>query len=565
MSSKTSSRSTFTMVPSTMSPSLKYLMVSSIAARKASSDPMSSTATWGVEVASVLLVMCGWTQDTDRYRKDGHAVGPSSSIRHPVRSRATYGTSRPWPPAAGSRSGDRTVQPFHLLDGDSRRTHEPTTLRPEYETCASWSIGTRGGQPDKSHGRRKLPEFSSEDQPDRDGRFALPDQEHRGDGHSGSGRERLRFRSPRRFLASRRRCRAARLGLVGLRRRGGGAVASARIWLIRSTASTLLRACERCSCTLTVSTPSTKRPDRRSRARSRRVRPRPRQEVTSIDSDTRVADVLTCCPPGPAEREKRHRRSSAGMVTEPKVTSPTGSLVPTVPHLPVGLHSLDAATRASVRGVVPVLSTADGHRQRHPQIMGRGHLPHHELLKGLALTGSDLHHQFVVHLQQDPGGIPTLAQGGVHPQHRDLDDVGRRPLDRGVERHPFRHLTKMTVVYVQIRKVAASAQDRLGVADLACLLHHCLKIIAHTAELGEVVLHELFGLVRLDPQLLGEPVGAQAVGQPVTHRLDPGTRLTVDLLHPDPEDLGGHLGMEVVSAVERVDERLLLGQVRHDA
>src|SRR5579859_7793509 len=42
-----------------MSPSLKYLMVSSIAARKASCDPMSLTATLGVGVACVLLVMCG--------------------------------------------------------------------------------------------------------------------------------------------------------------------------------------------------------------------------------------------------------------------------------------------------------------------------------------------------------------------------------------------------------------------------------------------------------------------------------------------------------------------------
>src|SRR3974377_567069 len=44
-----------------MSPSLKYLMVSSIAARKASSDPMSLTATLGVGLASVLLVMCRLT------------------------------------------------------------------------------------------------------------------------------------------------------------------------------------------------------------------------------------------------------------------------------------------------------------------------------------------------------------------------------------------------------------------------------------------------------------------------------------------------------------------------
>src|SRR5580765_6999758 len=53
----TSSRSTLTTVPSTMSPSLKYLMVSSIAARNASSDPMSLTATLGVELACVLLVI----------------------------------------------------------------------------------------------------------------------------------------------------------------------------------------------------------------------------------------------------------------------------------------------------------------------------------------------------------------------------------------------------------------------------------------------------------------------------------------------------------------------------
>src|ERR1700742_2933008 len=49
MSSSTSSRSTLTMVPSTMSPSLKYLMVLSTAARKSSAEPMSLIATCCVE------------------------------------------------------------------------------------------------------------------------------------------------------------------------------------------------------------------------------------------------------------------------------------------------------------------------------------------------------------------------------------------------------------------------------------------------------------------------------------------------------------------------------------
>src|SRR5205823_9619804 len=45
MSSRTSSRSTLTMVASTMSPSLKYLIVLSTAARKSASVPTSLIAT----------------------------------------------------------------------------------------------------------------------------------------------------------------------------------------------------------------------------------------------------------------------------------------------------------------------------------------------------------------------------------------------------------------------------------------------------------------------------------------------------------------------------------------
>src|SRR4051794_8258554 len=71
MSRSTSSRSTFTIVPETMSPSLKYLMVSSIAARKASSSPMSFTATWGTDgvmlTRSVVLAVMSWGgSDADR-------------------------------------------------------------------------------------------------------------------------------------------------------------------------------------------------------------------------------------------------------------------------------------------------------------------------------------------------------------------------------------------------------------------------------------------------------------------------------------------------------------------
>src|ERR1700761_9825976 len=67
MSRSTSSRSTWTIVPSTLSPSLKYLIVLSIAARKSSLEPMSLTATCGEVTAGLGM----WWVAPDRFgRRD---------------------------------------------------------------------------------------------------------------------------------------------------------------------------------------------------------------------------------------------------------------------------------------------------------------------------------------------------------------------------------------------------------------------------------------------------------------------------------------------------------------
>lgn len=80
-----------TMVPSTMSPSLKYLIVLSIAARKSSLEPMSLTATCGeVTVGLGILLGCsgqGWVVGTDWYLTrllDGYTLdklGPDCAER----------------------------------------------------------------------------------------------------------------------------------------------------------------------------------------------------------------------------------------------------------------------------------------------------------------------------------------------------------------------------------------------------------------------------------------------------------------------------------------------------
>src|SRR5246127_5400544 len=129
MSSKTSSRSTLTTVPSTMSPSLKYLMVSSIAARNASSDPMSLIATLGVEVACVLLVMSWWAPDADRNEYCAR------------RTQAVNARDLPSRVAATARPGGLTAR-RPASEGRVAATgpHEDTAQSSGYVVLAGWSI-----------------------------------------------------------------------------------------------------------------------------------------------------------------------------------------------------------------------------------------------------------------------------------------------------------------------------------------------------------------------------------------------------------------------------------------
>ncbi len=91
-----------------------------------------------------------------------------------------------------------------------------------------------------------------------------------------------------------------------------------------------------------------------------------------------------------------------------------------------------------------------------------------------------------------------------------------------------------------------------------------MQVVAHAAEALEVGVHQALRLGGLDAELLGEPVGGQAVGEAVGHRLDLAAHLGVDGAAGDLEDLGGDGGVEVLAGGEGLDQCLVLGEVGHD-
>src|SRR5688572_631809 len=116
MSSSTSSRSTLTMTPSTMSPSLKYLIVWSIAARKSSAEPMSLIAIWGV------LEGRTWVEVMWLVAPDGGCVGTGRP--QPV----GHGDDQRGEPGLASPMGDTTTDLWRTPHGTDAETHRSTRV-----------------------------------------------------------------------------------------------------------------------------------------------------------------------------------------------------------------------------------------------------------------------------------------------------------------------------------------------------------------------------------------------------------------------------------------------------
>ncbi len=75
----------------------------------------------------------------------------------------------------------------------------------------------------------------------------------------------------------------------------------------------------------------------------------------------------------------------------------------------------------------------------------------------------EFEHQLVVDLEQHLGVEPGYRTCSVDVDHGKFDHVGRRPLDRHVDRLALRVLAKVHIVAVQIGQIAPSAEKRLNI------------------------------------------------------------------------------------------------------
>src|SRR3989441_7538129 len=91
-----------------------------------------------------------------------------------------------------------------------------------------------------------------------------------------------------------------------------------------------------------------------------------------------------------------------------------------------------------------------------------------------------------MHLQDHAGPEPLLLQGAGNADHRDLDQVRSRTLERGVGGGPLAKRTNVVVAVLELRYVAPPSEQCLDIPPLARLGHRAIEPGPDPGEAGEV-------------------------------------------------------------------------------
>ena len=158
---------------------------------------------------------------------------------------------------------------------------------------------------------------------------------------------------------------------------------------------------------------------------------------------------------------------------------------------------------------------------------------------------------------------PAKRLGQAH--HRQFDQIRRRALDRGIDRHALAKLPHDRIGAVDLRDQPPAAQERLHVAVLPGSLDVLVQTRAHLRIAGEVGLDEGGSLLVRDPQFFGEAVGAHPIDDPEVDRFHRTAHLGRHVLLRHAVDERGGVAVDVAVVLEHVDQRRVMRQVRQNA
>ena len=111
----------------------------------------------------------------------------------------------------------------------------------------------------------------------------------------------------------------------------------------------------------------------------------------------------------------------------------------------------------------------------------------HQRSDTLRLTRRNLHHKFIMNLQNNPTGKTSLMQRIISTNHSDLHNIRSRTLNRRIQRGTLRSITHRTIRRLQARKIPTTTINRLRISLFTSRRNQRLQILMDLAERRKIL------------------------------------------------------------------------------
>src|SRR5207237_1305748 len=215
--------------------------------------------------------------------------------------------------------------------------------------------------------------------------------------------------------------------------------------------------------------------------------------------------------------------------------------------------------------VDPILSSTDSYDEWHAQNRNALHLAFYKSPANRPLRLRNLENKLIVHLEHHLGGEVRLLDRGVNADHRDLDEIRRRSLQRRVGRCPFAEGTDTEVAVAQLRNIAPPAEERLDEPLVTRLFDGAIQPGANPGKAFEIVLDECLRFGERDAELSGERECALPINRREIDRLGARTHVAGHGGLTNPQHHGGGLAMDVAATLKCRYKGRVIGKMRQQA
>ena len=135
-----------------------------------------------------------------------------------------------------------------------------------------------------------------------------------------------------------------------------------------------------------------------------------------------------------------------------------------------------------------------------------------------------------MYLQDHTTLEPSLTDGSIEADHSELDEVGGRALEGGVDGVALGIATDDGVRAIDVGEATAALQEGGDIAALLGFGDDTLHIARHARVGGEVAIDELLGFLAGDGESFAQTEGGDAVDDAEVGGLGSAAHIAIDLL-----------------------------------